>query len=173
MSILISIPSIPLSALIFLSQHLYYRLFNTVIILSLIRVCTVCYSIGIRVCTVCYSINTFLMKFRKVWCLCSNFRKITAKFSGIQKFRNFTVCSYYRYTPEEYPVLAFTGAPARFPVEQHHTSHQKYLQWSDNIVSKVDKFIEENIGTEKYLGIHLRLGSDFVSNGFVLIYRKI
>ena len=97
MSILISIPSIPLSALIFLSQY-------------------------------------------------------------------FLICSYYRYTPEEYPVLAFTGAPARFPVEQHHTSHQKYLQWSDNIVSKVDKFIEENIGTEKYLGIHLRLGSDFVSH---------
>lgn len=66
-----------------------------------------------------------------------------------------------RYPPEKYPVLAFTGAPAHFPVEQHHTGLQKHVQWSDSINEKVDKFIEENIGTEQYLGIHLRLGSDF------------
>ena len=70
---------------------------------------------------------------------------------------------YFRYPPEKYPVLAFTGAPAHFPVEQHHTGLQKHVQWSDSINEKVDKFIEENIGTEQYLGIHLRLGSDFVS----------
>lgn len=74
----------------------------------------------------------------------------------------------FRYTPEKYPVLAFTGAPARFPVEQHHTGLQKYLQWSDQINEKVDKFIEENMGKEKFLGIHLRLGSDFVSLCFFL-----
>ena len=68
-----------------------------------------------------------------------------------------------RYTADKFPVLAFTGAPAHFPVERHHVGLQKYLEWSENITEQVDKFIEENIGTEKFLGIHLRLGSDFVS----------
>ena len=40
------------------------------------------------------SICTFLMKFPMVWCLCLNFRYITAKFSGVQKFRNFMVFSH-------------------------------------------------------------------------------
>ena len=31
------------------------------------------------------------MKYLKVWPLCLNFRLITARFSGDQKFRNFTV----------------------------------------------------------------------------------
>ena len=33
----------------------------------------------------------FVMKYPKVWAFCLNFRVITARFSGIQKFRNFTV----------------------------------------------------------------------------------
>ena len=32
-----------------------------------------------------------LTKYPKRWPLCLNFRYITAKFSGVQKFRNFTV----------------------------------------------------------------------------------
>ena len=45
----------------------------------------------IRVFTVCYSIGMFLTKYPKVWAFCLNFRLITAKFSGIRKSRNFTV----------------------------------------------------------------------------------
>ena len=45
----------------------------------------------IRVFTVCYSICIFLAEYPKVWPLCLNFRLITAKFSGIRKFRSFTV----------------------------------------------------------------------------------
>ena len=45
----------------------------------------------IKVFTVCYSICIFLKKYAMVWPLCLNFRRITAKFSGIQKLRNFTV----------------------------------------------------------------------------------
>ena len=45
----------------------------------------------IRVFTVCYSICIFLTKYLQVWPLCLNFRRITEKFSGVRKFRNFTV----------------------------------------------------------------------------------
>ena len=45
----------------------------------------------LRVFTVCYSIYIFLTKYLKVWPLFLNFRCITAKFSGVRKFRNFTV----------------------------------------------------------------------------------
>ena len=45
----------------------------------------------IRVFTVCYSICVFLTKYATVWPFCLNFRLITAKFSGVRKFRNFTV----------------------------------------------------------------------------------
>ena len=45
----------------------------------------------LRVFTVCYSICIFLTKYLKVWLLSLNFRKITAKFSGVRKFRNVMV----------------------------------------------------------------------------------
>ena len=45
-----------------------------------------------RVFTVCYSICIFLTEYSKVWPLCLNFKLITATFSGVQKFMNFTVC---------------------------------------------------------------------------------
>ena len=45
----------------------------------------------IRVFTVCYSICIILTKYPKVWPLCLNFSKITAKIFGVQKFRNLTV----------------------------------------------------------------------------------
>ena len=32
-----------------------------------------------------------MMKYPKVWHCCLNFRKITAKFSGVRNLRNFTV----------------------------------------------------------------------------------
>ena len=79
-----------------------------------------------------------------------------------------SVCTmYFRYDPAHFPVLAFTGAPAQFPVQQHSVELQKYMKWSDNIASKRDEFIQANIGDGKFVGIHLRLGGDFVSGVYL------
>ena len=43
-------------------------------------------------CLPCH-LHIFEKKKRKVWPLCLNFRKITAKFSGVRKFWNFTIYS--------------------------------------------------------------------------------
>ena len=48
-------------------------------------------TVQIQIFTVCYSISIFLTKYSTVWPLCLNFRLITAKFSGVRKFRNFRV----------------------------------------------------------------------------------
>ncbi|XP_060591410.1 GDP-fucose protein O-fucosyltransferase 1-like [Ruditapes philippinarum] len=66
-----------------------------------------------------------------------------------------------RYPGKDWPVLAFTGAPATFPVQQQNVGLQKYIKWSENIAGQRDKFIKDNIGDKKFIGIHLRLGSDF------------
>lgn len=66
--------------------------------------------------------------------------------------------------------MAFTGAPAQFPVQQHSVPLQKYLRWSDNIAAKRDAFIQKHIGSQKFVGIHLRLGGDFVS---ICCFRKV
>ncbi|KAK6195162.1 hypothetical protein SNE40_000642 [Patella caerulea] len=65
-----------------------------------------------------------------------------------------------KYTPDKYLVLAFVGPPASFPVKKHHLYLQKYLEWSDNINQKAEKFIEKNI-ERPFVGIHLRTGEDF------------
>ena len=45
----------------------------------------------IRAFTICYSSYIFLIKCPTVWLPCLNLRKTTAKFVGVQKFRNSTV----------------------------------------------------------------------------------
>ncbi|XP_048776581.1 GDP-fucose protein O-fucosyltransferase 1-like [Ostrea edulis] len=66
-----------------------------------------------------------------------------------------------RYPPERYPVLAFKGAPAHFPVEQRNLRLQQYLVWSEKMNKKAEDIISNKLGHNKYIGIHLRLGSDF------------
>ncbi|KAL4219250.1 GDP-fucose protein O-fucosyltransferase [Mactra antiquata] len=66
-----------------------------------------------------------------------------------------------KYPSTSDPVLAFTGAPAHFPVQKNDIHIQQYLHWSDGIAELRDKFIHDKIHGEKYVGIHLRLGSDF------------
>lgn len=68
-----------------------------------------------------------------------------------------------RYPPAKYPVLAFTGAPAAFPVEQHNVGLQGYLEWSEYITNLASKFIRDEIGDQKFIGIHMRNGADWVS----------
>ena len=71
------------------------------------------------------------------------------------------ICITFRYTPEYHPVLAFTGAPGQFPIQKAHVGLHKYLQWSDSMARQRDDFIQQELG-EHFIGIHLRLGSDFV-----------
>lgn len=69
-----------------------------------------------------------------------------------------------RFPAEKFPVLAFTGAPGAFPVIEANVPLHKYVKWSDKIDSKADSFINQfkNDPKEKFIGIHLRNGIDFV-----------
>ncbi|KAL3871805.1 hypothetical protein ACJMK2_039777 [Sinanodonta woodiana] len=66
-----------------------------------------------------------------------------------------------RFPANKFPVLAFTGAPGPFPVQAHHRSLQRYMQWSDEIEEEAQHFISNTMQDQPFLGIHLRLGSDF------------
>ncbi|KAK3087709.1 hypothetical protein FSP39_009463 [Pinctada imbricata] len=68
-----------------------------------------------------------------------------------------------RYPGDKWPVIAFTGAPAPFPVQPRSAVLQKYLHWSNAVESQANKFITDNFGDQPFIGIHLRLGSDFQS----------
>ena len=69
-----------------------------------------------------------------------------------------------KYPANKYPVLAFTGAPGSFPVQEKNVVLQKYLKWSDFIDEKAQHFIDKfkNQPDEKFIAIHLRNGIDFV-----------
>ena len=67
-----------------------------------------------------------------------------------------------KYSPIKYPVLAFTGSPADFPVAMENVPLQKYLKWSDYYENKANEFIDNLIGGNKFIGLHLRNGHDFV-----------
>lgn len=66
-----------------------------------------------------------------------------------------------KYPPDQWPVLAFTGAPASFPVQKENVHLQKYLSWSDDISNKTRLFIKKNMSGGGFLGIHLRNGQDW------------
>ena len=59
-------------------------------------------------------------------------------------------------------VLAFTGAPASFPVQENNRGLHKYLEWSDAVLNRAKKFINF-LPYGHYIGIHLRNGVDWVS----------
>jgi len=71
-------------------------------------------------------------------------------------------CSAVRFPPSTHLVLAFTGAPASFPVESHNVDLHQYLQWSDYIEDLADSFIRTDIPGRPFLGIHLRNDLDWV-----------
>lgn len=72
-----------------------------------------------------------------------------------------------KYPADKYPVLAFTGAPGAFPVQEKNVHLQKYLKWSDKIDNEAQSFIDKfkKNPSDKLIGIHLRNGIDFVSFG--------
>lgn len=67
-----------------------------------------------------------------------------------------------KYTAEDYPVLAFTGAPASFPVQSENRLLHKYLKWSSNIETQAKDFIKNSLPKGAFIGIHLRNGIDWV-----------
>lgn len=60
-------------------------------------------------------------------------------------------------------MIAFTGAPAAFPVEQRNVGLHRYLEWSDYIADLASAFIRDKLGDRKFVGIHMRNGADWVS----------
>jgi peptide-O-fucosyltransferase len=84
------------------------------------------------------------------------------------------------YPPQKYPVIALKGAPATYPILKSDRSNQKYLKWSKEIDKQVDDIINENFRNEKFIGIHLRNGQDWVNacehgigNSIIIIEKNV
>uniref|UniRef100_A0A182JU40 GDP-fucose protein O-fucosyltransferase 1 n=1 Tax=Anopheles christyi TaxID=43041 RepID=A0A182JU40_9DIPT len=67
-----------------------------------------------------------------------------------------------RYPGDKWPVLAFTGAPAVFPVQQENLLLHRYLRWSVKYESEAKQFIRDSLPRGAFIGIHLRNGIDWV-----------
>ncbi|XP_033103515.1 GDP-fucose protein O-fucosyltransferase 1-like [Anneissia japonica] len=66
-----------------------------------------------------------------------------------------------RFPVSTFPVLAFSGAPASFPVTEENRKLHYFLRWSDYINKEADDFIAKELSNGPFVGIHLRRGSDF------------
>ncbi|XP_075165566.1 O-fucosyltransferase 1 [Haematobia irritans] len=67
-----------------------------------------------------------------------------------------------RYPATTWPVIAFTGAPASFPVQKENKDLHTYLKWNQNYRNAATKFIKNTLPKGSFLGIHLRNGIDWV-----------
>lgn len=67
-----------------------------------------------------------------------------------------------KYDAQTWPVIAFTGAPAAFPIQSENVHLHKYLQWSDYIDKKADEYIKKFLPKGAFIGIHLRNGIDWI-----------
>jgi len=66
-----------------------------------------------------------------------------------------------KYPPKNWSVLAFTGAPASFPVQDENRQLHSYLVWSDQINNQALNFIRNVLPVGPFIGIHLRNGIDW------------
>ncbi|XP_001602191.2 GDP-fucose protein O-fucosyltransferase 1 [Nasonia vitripennis] len=67
-----------------------------------------------------------------------------------------------KYTSAKWPVLAFTGAPASFPVQLENKKLQKCLVWNDDMNARAKAFIKTTLPRGAFVGLHLRNGVDWV-----------
>lgn len=77
-----------------------------------------------------------------------------------------------KYPSSSWPVLAFTGAPASFPVQAENRILAKCLHWNNNMLDRAKKFIKETLPRGGFVGIHLRNGIDWVSKLLCLNHNK-
>lgn len=71
-----------------------------------------------------------------------------------------------KFPAGEWPVLAFTGAPAAFPIQAQNVGLQKYLVWNDDVTRRGEEFIAARLAHGPFIAIHLRNGVDWVSFDF-------
>ncbi|KAG7196660.1 hypothetical protein KM043_015997 [Ampulex compressa] len=67
-----------------------------------------------------------------------------------------------RYPAGSWPVLAFTGAPASFPIQLENKKLHKCLNWNNVMLEKAKTFIKNVLPRGAFVGIHLRNGIDWV-----------
>jgi peptide-O-fucosyltransferase len=68
-----------------------------------------------------------------------------------------------KYTSAKWLVLAFTGAPASFPVQLENKRLQKCLTWNNDMINKAKAIIKKILPPGAFVGIHLRNGVDWVN----------
>ena len=95
------------------------------------------------------------------------------------QFLNLEICQFYfvawkkKYPPSRWPVIAFTGAPAPFPVRSTNLHlHEHLFNWNEEINELANNFIDRNLPKGPFVGIHLRNGVDFVSYLYVKYVRQ-
>ena len=67
-----------------------------------------------------------------------------------------------KYPADEFPVLAFTGAPAAFPVQKENIAIQEFLVWNQDMNKLANEYVQKELPRGPFIGIHLRNGADWV-----------
>lgn len=78
-------------------------------------------------------------------------------------YRNDMVDKWHQqYPASDWPVLAFTGAPATFPVQFENRHLHRHLQWSDEIRNRALAYRRDRLPKGAFIGVHLRNGMDWI-----------